>query len=726
MPRASSKQPAAKRPAERGPADFPPERGHRMRMRLVLWIFLAAFACVAVRLYQLQTEPPAPLSEHEGSRIGRAQVQGPRGDIVDRGGWLLATDRQRPSLWADPARLENPRAVAQHLAPILGEPEADVLDRLTRRTPEGNPMRFVYLARRLDPETERRLGDLSGIAPRGLHYQFERTRYYPESTLASQVLGFVNHERVGSAGVELAFDRRLRSTPEERVALKDGRTMLLPSLTLDYTAPTGGNTVHLTIDKNLQRRLEQELDRAIAHSNAETAMGVLLDPQTGAVLAMACRPAFDPNAFTESEPALRKNRSVTDVFEPGSAFKIVTAAAALEAGILGPHDPIDCEGGYFKPPRLRRIRDTHELDVVPFSEAFAESSNIAVFKLAAQLGPSILHDWIRRFGFGEATGVDLPAESAGILRPVDRWTRHSMRALPMGQELSCTLLQLARAYAAVANGGRLVTPYVVAGATGPDGEVVYEHEPAPARRVLSEETASLLRAMCHQVVTQGTGTRANIDTYRVGGKTGTAQIARPDGTGYFEDRYDAVFAGFAPVGDPRVCGAIVVHAPELGKHHGGYAPATVFREVVRPALVRMHVPADPVQVAVTVPPLHQEDPDTVVGRAELDVLEPPLEDLLVAMDGLELVSLEPGAPVDAPRLPSFLGMTKRQTKQKAMELKMHWTARGSGWVIYQDPPPGTPLYEVNVVRLVYANERATAAREPDPDAIERTGPAARG
>jgi cell division protein FtsI (penicillin-binding protein 3) len=695
-------------------------------MRLVLWGFLAAFAWVGARLYVLQTQPPAPVAEHEDGRVGRATIQGPRGDIVDRAGWLLATDRQRPSLWADPARLENAPAVARRLAAVLGEPEDVLLEKLTRRTADGAPMRFVYLARRLTPEVEERLGDLAAIAPDGLHYQYERLRYYPEGALASPVLGFVNHMREGSGGVELAQDRRLRSTPEERVALKDGRTMLLPSLTLDYTAPTGGNTIHLTIDKNLQDRLEQELDRAIAHCGAESAMGVFMDPATGAILAMACRPAFDPNAFADSDPEMRKNRTVTDVFEPGSAFKVVTAAAALEAGILGPHDPIDCEGGSFKPPRLRRIRDTHKLDVVPFSEAFAESSNIAVFKLAAQLGPDVMHDWIRRFGFGQETGLKLPAESPGIFRPVSQWTRHSMRSLPMGQEISCTLVQLVRAYAAVANGGYLVTPYVVEGATSPDGEVLYRYEAPEPKRILSDETASLLRAMCHQVVTQGTGKRANIDTYRVGGKTGTAQIARPDGTGYYENRYDAVFAGFAPVANPRLCGAVVVHAPELKKHYGGYAAAPVFREVARTALVRMHAPPDPVQVAVSVPPLLEDDPDTVLGRAELDILEPELENLTFAMDGLELVPLEPDIPGDAPRLPSFLGLTKRQAKQKAVRLGVHWTTRGSGWVAYQDPPPGTPLYEVNVVRLVHSNERETAAKEPEPDDPERPGAPARG
>ena len=272
---------------------------------------------------------------------------------------------------------------------------------------------------------------------------------------------------------------------------------------------------------------------------------------------------------------MRKNRALLDMFEPGSAFKIVTASAALEHGLIVPETLIDCEGGAFN-PYGHRIRDFHKLGVEPFSKCFEESSNIAIIKVGAMLGKERLETWIRRFGFGDRTSPDFQFESPGMFRPLSEWSGLSMGALPMGQEIAVTIPQMARAFAVIANGGFLVEPYFVEQAATRDGRVTYRHEAPPPTRILSERTAATMRDLSYQVVRYGTGAPASIPEYRVGGKTGTAQMARKDGRGYDPDRYTTVFAGFAPVGNPRLVAIIVVQEPMIRLHYGGYVCGPVF------------------------------------------------------------------------------------------------------------------------------------------------------
>src|SRR5690606_25297683 len=294
---------------------------------------------------------------------------------------------------------------------------------------------------------------------------------------------------------------------------------------------------------------------------------------------MATRPAFDPNLYYEYDAEDRKNRAVVDVFEPGSAFKIVVSAAALEQGLVTMDEPINCENGSYRPPGRRKpLRDVHRMGVEPFWNCFAQSSNIAMAKVALLLGEERMADWIGRFGFGQPTGLDLPGESSGIFAPLKRWSGASISALAIGQEISVTVPQLARAFSVIANGGLLVEPYLVEKAVSPEGELVYIHRQQEAPRLLSPLTAEQMKELCHLVVVakDGTGHRASIAEYRVGGKTGTAQIALPNGKGY-GDKYMSVFAGFAPVADPQICAVIAMADAVRPKHYGGYACAPVFR-----------------------------------------------------------------------------------------------------------------------------------------------------
>lgn len=681
-----------------------PGKRHRLRIRLTMLGFLALYAAIVGRLFMLNVDPDMRFADEDLVHVGEVQIERPRGDIVDRNGRVLATNREVPSLSVNPSKVENAQRLAEWLAPRLGEPVPWVMERLTRTDSQGNPMKFVWLKRRMTEGEFARLDDLETVPePEALLIQDEGIRYYPEGELAAHVLGFANREGVGSEGVESRFDDYLRSKAGRRVSRMDSRRNLMGFKTLEYEPPSGGEDVRLTIDAALQFRLERELDAAIERNDASRAMGILMDSDTGAILAMATRPAFDPNRYMDYSAAERRNRAVIDSFEPGSSFKIVTAAAALEHGLITPEEEIDCMGGRFN-PYGHTITDTHPMEIATFAQCFAASSNIAIIKVAATLGPERFESWIRRFGFGQPTGLGLPGEESGIFRPRSKWSGLSMGSLPMGHEISVTMVQLARAFSVIANGGLLIEPHVVEEVRSKEGALRWRYQPDSVHRILSESTAETMRRLCHEVVTndEGTGSLAAIPEYRVGGKTGTAQIAKPDGTGYYADRYTAVFAGFAPVSDPRVTCVIVVQEPMIRLHYGGYVCGPVFSRVVREALVRLNVPPDPMESA---PPIDRDGPsDDLVDRLELAMLEPT--DVAVSpdgLDGLELLNAAEDVSNQGPGLPSFIGMTKREAKALTVSLGLPWDPQGVGRVVRQDPPPGTRLDEVRLCTLVFSS-----------------------
>ncbi|MFO7973052.1 MAG: penicillin-binding protein [Candidatus Hydrogenedentota bacterium] len=680
-------------------------RSHRIRLRIVFWGLFLAFGAITGRLVQLQALPDDVYTREEGFHEGTIPLEMPRGDIYDRNGRLLATDGQAFSLVADPSRVKAPKTLARELGELLELPEDEVLACLTKCGESGKPLKYYRIKRHLSAEHLGRLKHFSGMANPGLRLEKEPLRVYPDKTLAAHVLGFVNKERVGSGGIEMVYDHELRVKPGRLVARVDCTRTLLESRVVEYIPPQGGADLTLTIDRTIQYKLEQELEKALISSKAERGMGIVMDPDTGAILALACFPTFDPNRFTEFSDEERKNSAVTDVFEPGSSFKIVTASAAIELGIVTPETMIDCEGGAFN-PYGHRIRDYHTLYVEPFRTCFAESSNIAIIKVAAKLGPERLEEWIRRFGFGRTTSNDFGgAESAGIFRKKEAWSGLSMGSLPMGQEISVTLPQLARAFAVIANGGHLVEPHLVSHLTNPDGSPLRRRAPVTPKRIISERTAEIMRELCHGVVLHGTGEKANIEDYRVGGKTGTAQVARTDGRGYAPGKYNTIFAGFAPVADPKVVAIIVVREPAIREHWGGYVCGPVFREVVKDALITMHCPKDPVRQDIERLADQDNDPDTVMRREKATIIEPDMDSVLADLDGLELIDLPVDPLMEGPVLPDLLGMTKREARKRIAALGLSWDIQGSGWVVEQDPLPGTPLSEVTVCCLRFSNER---------------------
>lgn len=674
-------------------------KGQSVRIRLVLLLFLFIYGGIATRLIMFQIDPDLRFADEELKHIGEISIQRPRGDIIDRKGRILATDRIVPSLWVDPSKVDDPKAMVQYLIARLGLDEADAYERVTRTDAEGNPMKLVSLKRHMTEAEAERLGDIDDAPePEALHIRNEYLRYYPEGELAAQVLGFANREGEGTEGIERQFDKYLHSKEGRQRARVDSHRNILGFWTIEYEPPSGGDRVQLTLDSAMQYRLERELDDALKKNRASRAMGIIMDSHTGEIFALATRPAFDPNRYMDYAAEWRKNRAVMDIFEPGSAFKIVTAAAALEQGLITPSDYIDCEGGSFN-PYGHRIRDTHPMGVASFRDCFAASSNIAIIKVASLLGPVRLEEWIRRFGFGKRTALGLPGESAGIFRPQKQWSRLSMGSLPMGQEIAVNILQLARAFSVIANGGYLVEPTLVKEIVSPEGDVVFRSQQAVPQQILSEETARAMRELCYRVITNedGTGSLAAIPEYRVGGKTGTAQIARPDGTGYYSDRYTTIFAGFAPLANPRLTCVIVVHEPMIRRHYGGFVCGPVFRRVMREALVQLHVPKDPMAAAdQNAAPMG----GATLANLALPLLEPDAfeEDL----DGLELIPAQEDGTHAGSRLPDFWGMTKREAKALVVSLGLPWDPQGAGRVHRQEPRAGTLLQEVRLCKLVFS------------------------
>jgi len=682
---------------------------HYRRIRLLFWMFLIVFVGIGVRLAVLQLNPDHRFSKEDLKHIGEVPLLVPRGNIYERNGLLLATDKPLPALWANPYEIKrkgvDARALAGVLATPLGLDWENVYARLTQTSAQGAPMKFTYVKQRLSDTECDLLRQLNLIDGKMLAIRIEPTRFYPQHTMAAHLLGFVNRERVGCEGIEMGYDSYLRSTPGKRVARKDNRHNLLESLTLEYKEPEGGDNVYLTIHATLQDGLERGLAEAVQQYNAVRASGVLIDPKTGAILALACVPAYNPNEYMGASPELLKNHAVIDVFEPGSAFKVVAAAAALEEKLITPERTIDCEGGIFN-PYGHAIKDVHKMGVEPFSQCFAQSSNIAIIKVGAMLGPERMESWIRTFGFGEKTCPDFRTETSGIVHPRKKWSRLTMGSLPMGQEIAVSTLQLVRAYAAVANGGYLIQPYLVENVVARDGTFTYMHEAPPPKRILSPETSEIMKTLCHLVVTDGTGKKANIPEYRVGGKTGTAQIAKAGGGGFEEGRYTAIFCGFAPVGDPKIAAAIIVNEPR-GKIYGGTVAAPIFKAVVRDALIALHVPTDPVATLVAENAADADDADTVTAKLDAALCELPDDASATTLDGLDLIAFGQAPVLGAATLPDLKGLTRRQAMEALRILGLPADIRGSGWVTSQEPPPGTPVPNISLCRLELRSKSET-------------------
>jgi cell division protein FtsI (penicillin-binding protein 3) len=624
-----------------------------------------AFATIALRLAWLQVVQHADLAELAERQYSRTVVlHAQRGPILDRNGTVLAVSSPAESLFAHPRTIGDPVRVAARLAPILGRPPRQIHGQLVGK--RG----FVWLDRRLPPAAAEQV---RALKEPGLGLVSEPLRLYPSRELAAHVIGFEGLDG-GLEGIERAWERTLAGTPGKAVVGRDalGREVVTQRV---LRPPAPGQGVVLTLDANIQHLAERELDAAFRRTRSRAAMAVAMDPRTGDVLAMAVRPTFNPNRFAEgaSSEAWR-NRAVTDPFEPGSTFKVILAAAALEERVVRPDDRIFGENGAITIARTT-IRDWKKYGWLTFAEVLQNSSNVGSIKVGLQLGGERYHRYMTAFGFGAPTGVGLAGESRGVLREPGRWSALSLPTMSIGQEVSVTALQLVAAFGAVANGGTLMKPRLVRAVVDGEGREIRRFEPQAVRQVISPETARTLTRLLVRVVDEGTGHNAAIPGYAVGGKTGTAQKLDPATRRYSRAPGVLSFVGFAPADDPRFVMLVMLDEPKNEKW-GSEAAAPIFAAIGADLLRYLRVPpsdAAPVQI--------------VTGT---EAAPRPL---------MRMAGREEGWTADGPRMPDVRGMPLRGALATLHPLGLNVELAGRGIVVEQTPAPGVVLVSEATARL---------------------------
>jgi cell division protein FtsI (penicillin-binding protein 3) len=547
----------------------------RIRVVVVAAVLLLAAGRIMARSWEIQIT-----RQDEYSRKAREQqlrsVQLPpsRGAILDRNGNELAISVMVPSIYANPDEVTNPARAATMLSGVLGIPE----DKLLKKMQTGKS--FAWLKRRVTAEVEKEVRKLD---LEGIHVTFESKRFYPHKRLASHVLGFGGYDAEGLEGIELHFNRELLGPQPIITGLRDAMGRMIFSEGLSDDSQGEENRLILSIDKSIQGIAEDELEEFATLFEAKAASIVVVNPKTGEILAMANYPDFNPNLYWKFSPQERRNRAVTDRFEPGSTMKVFTMAAALDAGSVKLTDLFYCHKGEFKVDDLV-IRDAHRDEWLSPVQIIQRSSNIGITKISFQTGKAKLYKMLRRFGYGDKTGVPYPGETPGFLRHYSQWYDVDFASISYGHGLGVSTVQLAMAVSAIANGGKLLKPVLVKKVVSTKGTTVNEYKPGLVRKVIETKTARILSKMMVSVTQEGgTGIEAAVDGYLVSGKTGTAQKPDTISGGYTKDKWIASFVGFVPTDDPQLAMAIIFDEP-LINYYGGVVAAPVFRRVAEKSL----------------------------------------------------------------------------------------------------------------------------------------------
>jgi cell division protein FtsI (penicillin-binding protein 3) len=648
--------------------------GLRMRVLVLAGILALAFTGVVGRLGWLQVirrGELAAMAERQYSRTVVLQAQ--RGPIVDRQGAPLATSSPAESLFAQPRAVGDPVRVSSRLAPLVGVSERELHAALT------SGKSFVWLRRKLPPAAA---AEVRALREPGLGFLPEPLRLYPNRELAAHVVGFEGADG-GLEGIERALNDTLVGTPGKAVVGRDalGREVVTESV-LQQPAP--GHGVMLTIDRTIQYLAEREIDAAYRRTQSKAAMAVVMDPRNGDVLAIAVRPTFNPNTFLEVPSREHwRNRAVTDPFEPGSTFKIILAAAALEEGVVRPDDRIWAENGKITIARTT-IHDWKKYGWLTFGEVLQNSSNVGSIKVGMALGRERYYRYMTAFGFGAPTGVGLAGESRGQLRDPQRWSALSLPTMSIGQEVSVTALQMVAAFSAIANGGTLMQPRLIRSVFDAEGRETRRFEPRAVRQVISPETARTLTRLMKQVVAEGTGHNAAIAGFEVAGKTGTAQKLDPATRRYSRNPGVLSFVGFAPADEPRLAMLVMLDEPRNEKW-GSEAAAPIFSAIGTEVLRYLEVPAR--------------------DEAPVSIVTGPAEGAAPRVRTVSAVPAEPA--LDGRLMPELRGQTLRQALATLAPLEVAVRVAGKGRVVVEQvPPAGETLDGQARVRLVLAGAAA--------------------
>jgi cell division protein FtsI (penicillin-binding protein 3) len=666
------------------------ERRADLRRRTLVFAALLACAFLGLlgRLLYLQVlkhEEYAKLADSQHAKT--IPLKPRRGPILDRNGQVLAVSAKAESLYALTSRIENREALARRLAPVLEEPAREISRRL------DSAKRFVFVKRRLPPDVALAVRALDEPA---LGFVDESLRLYPNRELAAHALGFEGVDGKGLAGVEQSWDGQLAGAEGRALVGRDalGREVTGSPTVLKPSVP--GQGVMLTIDATLQYIAEREVEAAWRRTRSKAAMAVLMDPRSGEILALAIRPTYNPNSYAAAADDDRRVRAVTDPFEPGSTFKVILAAAALEEGVARPTDRFYAENGAITVARTT-IHDWKKYGWLTFTEVLQNSSNVGSIKVGLALGKERYYKYISAFGFGVPAGVGLSGESRGQLRPPSRWSGLSLATMSIGQEISVTALQMVAAFAAIANGGRLMQPQIVHAVLDSQGRVTRTIEPRVVRQVITPDTAHTLTRMMTTVVREGTGHNAAIPGYEVAGKTGTAQKLDPATRRYSRAPGVLSFVGFAPADDPRLAMLVMLDEPKNEKW-GSEAAAPIFAAIGREALRYLNVPP------------HDTSPVPLV-RGEVTAGTSPARAPFGGDDAATAaprpVGLEP-ADDSSPVMPRLDRFSLRQAMDTLAPFNVNVEISGRGTVASQWPAAGAPLTPGTLCRLTLASPIARA------------------
>ena len=641
----------------------------RSRLSVLMSVFLITGGILALRLTYVQGVSHNRYMEMGKNQIEETQIlYSPRGTIYDRNGNKLAFSVQLKSLYADPKMMEiSPRQAAKLFAPVLKVPEANLVKKFSKDT------HFVWLERVMDPEdckAAEQLIDQHHL--KGFGFIDESRRYYPNDEMLANVLGFVGRDDKGLDGLEMSLDKEIRGSKDKQILITDIRGVpILRSSMAPYMAPKG-KSVYLTIDQNIQYFAERALDRAMGTTQAQSGLIIVMDPKTGAILAMASRPTYDPNNFNKAEPAQFRNKAVVDIYEPGSTFKPIVAATALSAGTYDTtrvwHDPgaIWANGHAVRNWDKQSYGDVRLVDILKFS------LNTGFAHIGLLTGGETLTSYAKAFGFGKPTGIELPGEGAGILFNPKKMRPLDVATMSIGQSIAVTPLQMVQAYSALANDGKMVKPHLISSIKNADGTDYYVAKPQIVSNPVDKKVADQVKDMMEKEIFEGGGFKAQVPGYHMGGKTGTAQKLDIVHGGYLPNQYIASFCGFGPVEDPKAICLVVLDSPR-GTYYGGQIAAPVFSEAMGQIMRYLGVPTYEDKAIHAVP-----------------VTEP-------AREMPEL----PSPNADTVVLPGFYGWSIRDTGAWLNKAGLRFRPEGSGFGISQSPEPGSTVKRGETVTVTF-------------------------
>jgi len=686
----------------------------RSRFLIVKFIFAVLFAVILFRLVKIQVIDAGRYKDLARKQYERSFVlPATRGSIFDRNGNVIVSNTILLSFAADPKIVGDRKyRVAQIFGRVFGKPSAYYLEKMRETDENQNIKRFVWLERRVIPEIARRI---EAVKLEGIVTVNEPKRLYHYDEIAGALIGFTDIDNKGISGIEFQYDNELKGSNGSVVMQRDGLGRVRPSADYPRREPINGKDIFLTIDIRYQAIVDEELKRGVKANEADGGCAVMIHPKTGEILAMSVYPCINPNKVGSFNISNARNRIVSDVFEPGSLFKVVTAAAAYENNLVKPGSRFNAEHGRMKVSlggnKVRFINDSHEYDYLTFQEAIELSSNIVMAKVGKMLGGQKLYCKARDFGFGMVTGIDLPGEVRGVLKkPIDRdWSGTTTHTMSYGYEIGTTPLQIACTYAAIANKGMLMKPFVVSRIEDGKGETIAEQKTQAIRRVVSQKTLDQLIRAFEGVVERGTGKEARIDEIRIAGKTGTSR--KYSGGRYVENNYTASFVGFYPIEDPQVVCLVMMDNPRSQGYYGGLTAGPIFRAITervimtsykfsRTAIAKNHIAQGSVvvpDVCILQPSLARKMLKTyglncqIFGKGDFVIRQTPApgkkvekyETVSLILNNESVVSSD-GMII----IPDVRGMSIRRAMNRLISDEFEVKVQGSGVVTQQFPKAG--------------------------------------